>query len=129
MTAAAFVRAVAFVAALAATVGCGGGDGPTAGAVETEPSPTTEFSPQPPAVAVNPGEGVDAARFQRLSVDALRLMIEAAQQALPIGPFQDRINAARLDARTDIASAADQLEAVVADLRAMLEGSRNEERL
>ena len=125
MTATAFVRAVAIVAALAATVGCGGGDGPAA--VETEASPTTEFSPQPPAVAVNPGEEGDAGRFQRLSVDALRLMIAAAQQALPIGPFQDRINAARLDARTDIASAADQLEAVVADVKALLEASRNQE--
>ncbi len=121
MTAAAVMRAVALAAALAAAA-CGTTEEP-AGATQEAPAPT-EFSPKPPAVTASPGEEGDTSRYQRLSVEALQLMIEAARRELPIGPFQDRISAARRAVPTDFAAAADQLEEVVADLRAMLEVSR-----
>ncbi len=124
MTAATATRTVALAVTLAAGA-CSASDDPAAGAVETEAPPPTEFSPQPPAVSPSPGEEADGARFQRLSVEALRLMIAAAQAELPIGPIQERITAARSEATTDIAAAADALEGAVADLQAMLAASRD----
>ncbi len=115
------MRAVALAAAVA-VAGCGAAE-EGSGASE-EPASPAELSPQSPAAVAGPGAEGDVARFQRLSVEALRLMIAAAQRALPIGPVQDRINAARRVAPSDPAEAADQLEGVVADLKAMLEASR-----
>ncbi|MXY23374.1 MAG: hypothetical protein F4Y45_02480 [Acidobacteria bacterium] len=115
-------RALALAVCLALTA-CGAAEESARGAQEA-PSPT-ELSPQPPAVAASPGAEGDVARFQRLSVEALRLMIAAAQRELPIGPIQDRINAARRVVATDAADAADQLDEVVADLKAMLEAAPN----
>ena len=120
MTAAAATRTVALAVTLAVVAACGASDDPAAGTVETEAPPPTALSPQLPAVSSGPGEEADAVRFQRFSVEALRLMIAAAQAELPIGPIQDRITAARREATTDIAAAADALEEVVADLQAML---------
>ena len=111
------------MAACLALTACGATEESARDAQEA-PSPS-ELSPQPPAVAADPGAEGDAARFQRLSVEALRLMIAAAQRELPIGPIQDRINEARRVVPTDAAEAADRLEAIVADLKAMLEASRN----
>ncbi|MYD71266.1 MAG: hypothetical protein F4W89_11065 [Acidobacteria bacterium] len=115
-------RALALAVCLALTA-CGAAEESARGAQEA-PSPA-ELSPQPPAVAASPGAEGDVARFQRLSVEALRLMIAAAQRELPIGPIQDRINAARRVVATDAADAADQLDEVVADLKAMLEAAPN----
>ena len=70
--------------------------------------------------------GADAVhheRFQRLATRALRLMIAGAQRALPIAPLQQRIDAARRLAVSDVAAAADRLEEVIADLEALLEES------
>ena len=115
-------RALALAVSLALTA-CGAIEESARDAQEA-PSPA-ELSPHPPAVTASPGAEGDAARFQRLSVEALRLMIAAAQRELPIGPIQDRINEARRVVPTDAADAADQLEAIVADLKAMVEASRN----
>lgn len=120
MTAAGVARALAVAVSLALAA-CGATEESARDAQEA-PS-AAELSPQPPAVAVSPGAEGDVARFQRLSVEALRLMIGAAQRELPIGPIQDRINAARRMVPTDAADAADQLEEVVADLKAMLEAA------
>ena len=116
------VRGVA-LAVLLAAAGCGGSGG-SAGA----PAPGAE-SPPPPAVAPAPAnparrsaaDAVHHERFQRLATEALRLMIAAAQRALPIGPLQQRIDAARLLAVSDVEAAADRLGEVVADLEALLE--------
>ena len=43
-------------------------------------------------------------------------MIQAAQRALPVGPFQERIDAASRTATRDVAEAADRMEEVAADL-------------
>ena len=122
MTAAAVARGVALAVSLAVTA-CGATEEGAGGAQEA-PTPA-EFSPQPPAVAARPGAEDEVLRFQRLSVETLQLMIQAAQQELPIGPIQDRINAARRVASTDAADAADQLETIVADLKAMLEAAQD----
>ena len=126
------VLAALFVVAAA----CAGGDVPagdadgasraaagaaSAGAPDAEPpagsvrSPESPESPESPAL---PGAmtSADHQRFQRLNAEALRLMIAAARRALPIGPFQQRISAARTAATRDIGEAADRMEAVVADL-------------
>ena len=122
MTVASIIRGVALATALVVAA-CGAAE--NSAGVAGEPQSPAELSPQRPAVIASPGEEGDVARFQRLSVEALRLMIEAAQRALPIGPIQDRINVARRVVPTDAAEAADQLEEVVADLKVMLEASPN----
>ncbi len=122
MTVPGILRSVILAAALVSAA-CGATE--EGAGVAGEAASPAALSPQRPAVVASPGEEGEVARFQRLSVEALRLMIEAAQRALPIGPVQDRINAARRLVPTDPAEAADQLEAVVADLKAMLEASLN----
>ena len=126
------VRAAALAGLLAAAC-CGGSDGePAAGGSQPalpggEPAPRGA-SPPPPATAepANPArrsaaDAVHHERFQQLATRALRLMVAAAQRALPIGPLQERIDAARGLAVTDVEAAADRLEAVIADLEALLE--------
>ena len=90
----------------------------SAGAPDAEPpagSVRSRESRESPAL---PGAmtSADHQRFQRLNAEVLRLMIAAARRALPIGPFQQRISAARTAATRDIGEAADRMEAVVADL-------------
>ena len=63
------------------------------------------------------GTPADHERYRRLRVETLRLMIEAARRALPIGPFQQRIDAAVGTALQDVSEAADRMEEIVADLR------------
>lgn len=63
------------------------------------------------------GTPADHERYRRLRVETLRLMIEAARRELPIGPFQQRIDAAVGTALQDISEAADRMEEIVADLR------------
>ena len=130
----AVVRAAA-LAGLLAAAGCGGSGGePAPPGVEPAlpgggaPAPGGA-SPPPGAPAAEPANparrtGADAVhheRFQQLATRALRLMIAAAQRALPIGPLQERIDAARGLAVGDVEAAADRLEEVVADLEALLD--------
>ena len=56
-------------------------------------------------------------RYQQLRLETLRMMIEAARRALPIGPFQQRIDAAARIALQDVAEAGDRMEEIVAELR------------
>ncbi|MCY3941340.1 MAG: hypothetical protein OXG29_09725, partial [Gammaproteobacteria bacterium] len=57
-------------------------------------------------------------RYQRLRLETLRAMIEAARLALPIGPFQERIDAAaRIALDDDVSEAADRMEVIVAELQ------------
>lgn len=56
-------------------------------------------------------------RYQQLRLETLRSMIQAAQLALPIGPFQQRIDAATRIALEDVSEAGDLMEQIVADLR------------
>lgn len=63
------------------------------------------------------GASADHERYRRLRVETLKLMIEAARRALPIGPFQQRIDAASMTATSDVAEAADRMEEIFADLR------------
>lgn len=56
-------------------------------------------------------------RYQQLRLETLRAMIEAAKLALPIGPFQERIDAAARIALDDVTEAADRMEVVVVDLQ------------
>ena len=106
--------------------GCGGsGSEPTGLGGEPAPPAASPAPAVPAAPVANPAraEGADAVhhqRFQRLAPEALRLMIAAAQRALPIGPLQERIDDARQLATRDVAAAADRLEEVVADLEALL---------
>ena len=44
-------------------------------------------------------------------------MIDAAKLALPIGPFQERIDAAARIALDDVTEAADRMEGIVAELQ------------
>ena len=112
---------------------CGGADPPAGdtGGLQIE-------APAPAAVDARdaaPAESVSAAerpvlpealaspahqRFQQLRVETLRLMIAAAQRALPIGPFQDRIDTASRTAAQDVSAAADRMEEIVADLERAL---------
>ncbi len=123
-------RAAVCAAALAALLvagGCSGGAGESAPSGE-EPAPPAA-GPPPAASAAEPApaaelaspDSVDHERFQQRATEVLRLMIAAAQRALPIGPMQERIDAARGLATSDVAAAADRLEAVIADLEALLE--------
>lgn len=69
-------------------------------------------SPAPPAGLSSP----EHQRYQRLRVETLRLMIEAARRALPIGPFQQRIDRAATTALEDVSEAGDLMEQIAADL-------------
>ncbi len=79
--------------------------------------PAPEF-PAPPAPAL-PLElsSPEHQRYQQLRLETLRSMIDAAKLALPIGPFQQRIDAAARIALEDVSEAGDLMEQIVADLR------------
>ena len=118
----------AALAGLLAAGGCGGGEPAPGGG--SPPSPVPAAPPAVPrAQPANPARRTDTAdaihheRFQRLAAEVLRLMIAAAQRALPIGPLQERVDAARRLAVSDVEAAADRLEEIAADLEALIEES------
>lgn len=83
--------------------------------------PAPEFPvPGPPAAVPDALSSPEHRRYQQLRVETLRLMIEAARRALPIGPFQQRLDAASRTALQDVSEAADRMEGIAADLRAAL---------
>ena len=86
--------------------------GATAGMVPAPASPV-QRSPALPLELSSP----EHRRYQQLRLETLRAMIEAAQLALPIGPFQERIDAAARIALDDVTDAADRMEVIVADLQ------------
>ena len=91
--------------------------GSPAGAPPNGVVPFPESSaPRPPAV---PEElaSPEHRRYRQLRVETLRLMIEAARRALPIGPFQERIDAASRTAVRDVSEAGDRMAEIAADLR------------
>ena len=91
--------------------------GSPAGAPPNGVVPAPESSaPRPPAV---PEElaSPEHRRYRQLRVETLRLMIEAARRALPIGPFQERIDAASRTAVRDVSEAGDRMAEIAADLR------------
>lgn len=111
---------------VAATAGAGGvacsrADAPAVGAdAAVEPDAVVEAddaaslqSPAPPLELSSP----EHQRYQRLRLETLRAMIEAAKLALPIGPFQERIDAAAIIALEDVSEAADRMEVIVVDLQ------------
>ena len=73
-------------------------------------------APRPPAPPVELSSP-EHQRYQQLRLETLRSMIQAAQLALPIGPFQQRIDAAARIALEDVSEAGDLMEQIVADLR------------
>ena len=73
-------------------------------------------APRPPAPPVELSSP-EHQRYQQLRLETLRSMIQAAQLALPIGPFQQRIDAAARIALEDVSEAGDLMERIVADLR------------
>lgn len=84
---------------------------PTASVPVAEPA-TGRLSGTPPPLSSPEHE-----RYQQLRLEALRLMIQAAQRTLPIGPFQQRIDAAARTALRNVSEAGDLQEAIVVDLR------------
>ena len=100
---------------LLASTGCGGGDNAVSEAPSGTPAALAE-----PATGSASADAADYERFQRLNFESLRLMIEAAQRELDIGPVQTRISAATMASMQSMTEAADQMEQVVADLKAML---------
>ena len=80
--------------------------------------PAPEFPvPGPPAAVPDELSSPEHRRYQQLRVETLRLMIEAARRALPIAPFQQRIDAAARTALQDVSEAADRMEETASDLR------------
>ena len=73
-------------------------------------------APQPPTLPVELSSP-EHQRYQQLRLETLRSMIDAAKLALPIGPFQQRIDAAARIALEDVSEAGDLMEQIVADLR------------
>ena len=125
----------AMLAGLFAVAACGGAGTPNSGdddateqATETETpaspagGPTAGGAPAPGSSSpASAADLVDLAspehqRYQQLRMETLRLMIEAARRALPIGPFQQRIDAAARAALEDVSEAADRMEEIVAEL-------------
>ena len=91
--------------------------GSPAGAPPSGGAPFPESSaPRPPA-APEELASPEHRRYQQLRVETLRLMIEAARRALPIGPFQERIDAASRTAVRDVSEAGDRMAEIAADLR------------
>ena len=106
---------VVAAAAGAGGVACSRADAPAGGAdpvVEADDAASLQ-SPAPPLELSSP----EHQRYQRLRLETLRAMIEAAKLALPIGPFQQRIDAAARVALDDVTEAADRMEVIVADLQ------------
>ena len=87
------------------------------GAEPTASRPAAEPSAAPPSGSPPPLSSPEHERYQQLRLEALRLMIQAAQAALPIGAFQQRIDAAARIALQDVSEAGDLQEGIVADLR------------
>ncbi len=118
-----FVAAVACVGGEAPQAGVGGASPPRAAESEAAGPPPTGVVPTPESAAPRPPampemlSSPEHQRYQQLRVETLRLMIEAAQRALPIGPFQERIDAAARTALQDVSEAADRMEEIVAELR------------
>ncbi len=112
--------ACAALAGLLAAGGCGGSGGEPAPPAASPPPAVPAAQLANPATRADGADAVHHERFQRLAPEALRLMIAAAQRALPIGSLQERIDDARQLATRDVAAAADRLEEVVADLEALL---------
>ena len=79
------------------------------------PAPESQ-APQSPALPLELSSP-EHQRYQRLRLETLRAMIEAAKLALPIGPFQERIDAAARIALDDVSEAADRMEVIVAELQ------------
>lgn len=107
---------VAAAAAGAGGVACSPADTPAVGAdpvVEADDAAAPQSSPAPPLELSSP----EHQRYQRLRLETLRAMIEAAKLALPIGPFQERIDAAARIALEDVSEAADRMEVIVAELQ------------
>ena len=73
-------------------------------------------APRPPAPPVELSSP-EHQRYQQLRLETLQSMIDAAKLALPIGPFQQRIDAAARIALEDVSEAGDLMEQIVADLR------------
>ena len=73
-------------------------------------------APQSPALPLELSSP-EHQRYQQLRLETLRLMIEAARRALPIGPFQQRIDAAARTALQDVSEAGDRMEEIAAELR------------
>ena len=73
-------------------------------------------APQPPALPLELSSP-EHQRYQQLRLETLRSMIDAAKLALPIGPFQERIDAAARIALDDVTEAADRMEGIVAELQ------------
>ena len=90
---------------------------PASGAEPTASIPAAEPSAARSSGTPPPLSSPEHERYQQLRLEALRLMIQAAQRALPIGPFQHRIDAAARTALQNVSEAADLQEAIVADLR------------
>lgn len=89
---------------------------PTASRPAAEPLAAPR-SAAPPSGTPPPLSSPEHERYQQLRLEALRLMIQAAQAALPIGAFQQRIDAAARTALQDVSEAGDLQEGIVADLR------------
>lgn len=79
--------------------------------------PAPEFSARHPAALPEELTSPGHQRYQQLRVETLRLMIEAARRALPVGPFQERIDAASRTAVRDVSEAGDRMAEIAADLR------------
>lgn len=79
--------------------------------------PAPEFSAPRPAALPEELTSPEHRRYQQLRVETLRLMIEAARRALPVGPFQERIDAASTTAVRDVSEAGDRMAEIAADLR------------
>ena len=126
------------VATGAVTGACGraaapGVDADRATSLVAEPEAANPSVDSPPAgdpsAGASPGRVAPALsspehqRYQQLRLETLRLMIEAAKLALPIGPFQQRIDAAARIALDDVSEAADRMEGIVAELQEAIAAS------
>ena len=125
------VRRTVLAVLLVAAAACGGGAGPAGGtdgvpSAGVDPGAASAPATAPPVGRIpaaeslatsDPGAPAEHERFQQLRVETLRLMIQAAQRALPIGPFQQRIDAASRTALRDVSEAADRLEEIIAELQ------------
>ena len=90
---------------------------PVSGADPAASAPAAQPSAARPSGTPPPLSSPEHERYQQLRLEALRLMIQAAQRALPIGPFQQRIDAAARTALRDVSEAGNLQEAIVVDLR------------
>ena len=94
-----------------------GSAGPVSRAEPAASMPAAESPAARPSQTPPPLSSPEHRRYQRLRLETLRAMIEAAKLALPIGPFQERIDAAARIALDDVTEAADRMEGIVADLQ------------